>query len=347
MSQEIALKEVSALEPSKFEQIRNMAEFLAQGDLIPAHFQKKPANVFIALQYALRMNLDPFMVMSSMYIVHGRPSWEGKFLIALVNHSGLFDEPLEFIFEGQGDEYGCFARARKGRKTIDGPKVSWKMVKAEGWDKPKGGMKSKWETLAPLMFRYRAGSYFVNTVCPEVKLGLPTREELEDVVDLPLADEPRLIQPDAAAIKEAFWKALEEINIPKDDEDLTLFLDETAQALGRAKVEVMQGALEQISEFFHAYQAWLAEKAQPEAEQTQEAAAFPETDQTQESEPARNEAQDPNEKIKIDTMNAIAEAARKKGKPLAAILNDHGEKGRLLKDLTEAKGQEILAALKE
>jgi len=172
---------ITALEPSRFEQLQSMAKYLSESDLVPIHFQKKPANVFIALQYSMRMDLDVFMVMQSLYVVHGRPSWEGKFLIALVNHSGIFDEPLEFIFEGAGDEYGCFARAKKGRKTIDGPKVTWKMVKTEGWDKPKGTMKSKWETMPEMMFRYRAGSYFVNTICPEVKLGLMTREELEDI----------------------------------------------------------------------------------------------------------------------------------------------------------------------
>jgi hypothetical protein len=50
-------------------------------------------------------------------------------------------------------------------------------VKEEGWLAKNG---SKWKTMPELMFMYRAASWFINTHCPEIAMGLRTAEEIED-----------------------------------------------------------------------------------------------------------------------------------------------------------------------
>ena len=166
-----------------FEHAQRVARVFAESDLVPKHFQGKIANCVIALNYAQRMGLDPFMVFQNLYIVYGRPGLESKLVIALINQSGKYSTPLQFDFEGSGDDYGCTAHATdaKSKKEVFGPKITWKIVKGEKWDTKEG---SKWKTMPEVMFRYRAASWFCNVNCPEVKLGMPTVEELHDVVDL-------------------------------------------------------------------------------------------------------------------------------------------------------------------
>ena len=166
-----------------FEHAQRVARVFAESDLVPKHFQGKIANCVIALNYAQRMGLDPFMVFQNLYIVYGRPGLESKLVIALINQSGKYSTPLQFDFEGSGDDYGCTAHATdaKSKKEVFGPKITWKIVKGEKWDTKDG---SKWKTMPEVMFRYRAASWFCNVNCPEVKLGMPTVEELHDVVDL-------------------------------------------------------------------------------------------------------------------------------------------------------------------
>ena len=167
-----------------FEHAQRVARVFAESDLVPKHFQGKIANCVIGLNYAQRMGLDPFMVFQNLYIVYGRPGLESKLVIALINQSGKYSTPLQFDFDGAGDDYGCTAHATDARsnKEIYGPKITWKIVKGEKWDQKDG---SKWKTIPDLMFRYRAASWFCNVNCPEVKLGLPTVDELHDsVVDL-------------------------------------------------------------------------------------------------------------------------------------------------------------------
>lgn len=175
------------LDVQKFEFAQRVGNMLCKATMVPDHFRNNLGNIMIALNFAERIQADPFMVMQSMYIVHGKPGVEAKLVIALLNSSGRF-EPIEFEETGNlskptNDADGCvaFAKENKSGKLLRGPKIDWAMVKAEGWLGKNG---SKWKTMAPLMFRYRAAAYFARTYCPEVLLGMQTREELNDVIDI-------------------------------------------------------------------------------------------------------------------------------------------------------------------
>jgi len=120
--------------------------------------------------------------MQNMYIVHGRPGFEAKLIIALINQSGRF-APLKYKFEGEGDDYGCIAYTTeiKTGEVLEGPKVSRKIVRGEGWDRKQG---SKWLTMPELMYRYRAAAFFQRVYAPEVSLGMAMAEELQDSIDM-------------------------------------------------------------------------------------------------------------------------------------------------------------------
>ncbi|MEJ2655566.1 MAG: hypothetical protein P8012_00010 [Desulfobacterales bacterium] len=180
------------LNVAKFEQMQRAAQMLARATFIPDEFRNNIGNVMIALNLAERMNTDPVILMQVMYVVKGRPGFEGKFLSALVNNSGRYEGKLKYEWKGEPGkpEWGCRAYAilRGTDERVNGPWCDWKMVVAEGWNKPKGGnkpgstpQKSKWETMPELMFMYRAASFFCNTHDSDLKMGMATVEELEDI----------------------------------------------------------------------------------------------------------------------------------------------------------------------
>ena len=45
---------------------------MAKSDIIPDHYRNKPENVFIAIQTAYRMDLDPMLVMQNTYVIKGK-----------------------------------------------------------------------------------------------------------------------------------------------------------------------------------------------------------------------------------------------------------------------------------
>jgi hypothetical protein len=164
-----------------FELAQREAKLFSVSTMVPKEYQGNIANCMIALEIAHRIGASPIMVMQNLYIVHGKPSWSASFLIACCNQCGRFS-PMDFEFSGEGDNYGCEAVATvlETGKVLRSDKITWKMVKAEGWDSKSG---SKWKTMPGQMFRYRAATFFTRAYAPEISLGFRTADENEDIVD--------------------------------------------------------------------------------------------------------------------------------------------------------------------
>lgn len=167
-----------------FELMQRGAKLLTASDLVPQQFRGNLANCVIALNMANRIGADPLMVMQNLYVVHGSPSWSSKFLIATINTCGRFSS-LRYEWRGKkgSKDYGCRAWAieKATGEALHGIWVDWEMVEAEGWSKKNG---SKWKTMADQMFVYRAAAFWQRAYAPELGMGLQTREELDDVVDV-------------------------------------------------------------------------------------------------------------------------------------------------------------------
>lgn len=155
------------------------AQMLSRSSIVPDNFRGKPENILIAIDQANRLNVSPFMVMQNLYVIQGRPAWSSKFLIAMINGSGKFDEELHFDLKNdqEGKPFSCLAWTMKNGRKVEGVTVDMDMAKAEGWLAKNG---SKWKTIPTLMLRYRAASFFASLNCPELTLGIYTQEEFED-----------------------------------------------------------------------------------------------------------------------------------------------------------------------
>ena len=158
-----------------------MAKALSSSTIVPSTFQKNDANCLIAIEQAQRLKVSPLMVMQNLYVIQGRPSWSSKFLIAAINNSGKFDMELQFeeAVDKDGKPYSCLAWTTKNGRRVEGMTVDMDMAKAEGWLGKNG---SKWKTMPQLMLRYRAASFFSSLNCPELTMGLYTKEEMQEQV---------------------------------------------------------------------------------------------------------------------------------------------------------------------
>jgi hypothetical protein len=209
-----------------FELMQRAAKALASSTLVPNTYRAviaekngnvvpNPAgvpNCIIALNIAQRMGADPLMVMQSLHVIEGRPSWSAVFIIATINACGKYS-PLRFkITEDENVSEFPFTSVewiwsdqtrKKVRKensgvvkiknikchayatelatgdVLEGPEVSLAMAIAEGWYMRAG---SKWKTMEKVMLRYRASSLFGRIYSPELLMGLQSAEEVEDSV---------------------------------------------------------------------------------------------------------------------------------------------------------------------
>ena len=168
------------LDTELFNHLWRVATAYSRSFMVPDHFRGKADDCFVAAQLALRLEIDLFMLMQNMYVVHGKPGMEAKLAIALCNDRGPFRERIQWKFEGEGKNRSCTAFAHdKQTGNLCEQTITWAMVEAEGWNKKEG---SKWRTIPDLMFKYRTASWLIKTNCPEVLMGMQTTDELADII---------------------------------------------------------------------------------------------------------------------------------------------------------------------
>jgi len=175
----MAIDEVSA-EEKMFELAQRKAKVYSESSLVPKEYQKNVGNVLIAQNMASRMGADVLMVMQNLYLVHGRPGWSAQFLIGTFNSCGRFSA-IRYRFSGKvdTDDWGCTAYCVElgTQEELTGTKITIGIAKKEGWFAKAG---SKWQTIPEQMLRYRAATFLIRTIAPEIGLGLHTVDELED-----------------------------------------------------------------------------------------------------------------------------------------------------------------------
>jgi len=167
--------------PVGFEYLQRAAKMLAAGTIFPERFRGNIADCAIIVDMALRLNASPLFVAQNMYLVYGSPAWSSNFLIGLFNTCGKYSSiRYEFSGEEGKDDWTCVAKSVEWKTNGDlvGPPVSIALAKKEGWYDKRG---SKWQTMPALMMRYRAAAFLINTVAPELSLGIMTVEEAQDV----------------------------------------------------------------------------------------------------------------------------------------------------------------------
>ena len=195
-----------------FAAIQRCARLLSSSPLVPTTFQgeKGLPSCVIALNLASRLQADPLMVMQNLYVVQGRPSWSSKFLIATFNQCGRFTA-IRYQMEGEPgtDNYGCraWATEKATGEKLTGPLVTIAIAKKEGWFAKNG---SKWQSMPDLMLRYRSAAWFINTIAPELSMGLPTSDEVQDFADAEVVPPGKTtithtLEPQASPAPSAMW----------------------------------------------------------------------------------------------------------------------------------------------
>lgn len=194
-----------------FEDAQRMAKVFINSPLVPTQFRGDLGSCLIAFNIANRSGADPLQVMQNIYIVHGKPSFSSTYLIACFNQCGKYSA-IRYQFQGkQGDDdWGCKAITTElaSGEVLTGTLVTIAMAKAEGWwsKKDKQGREtSKWQTMPELMLQYRAATFLIRTIAPEIALGFQTTEEAIDITD-----KAQVVNAQPTSLTEAAMQAMAE-----------------------------------------------------------------------------------------------------------------------------------------
>lgn len=156
-----------------------LAKVISEASIIPDTYKNKPSDCMIAIDMASRMGVSPLMVMQSLYVVKGKPSWSGQACMSFIQANPNFRNVTPvYVGEPGTDSRGCYISAER---TSDGAEVrgvcvTIAMARAEGWLSNR-----KWVTMPDLMLAYRASAFFARVYCPSVLMGVSVEGEIEDI----------------------------------------------------------------------------------------------------------------------------------------------------------------------
>jgi hypothetical protein len=225
-----------------FAHAQRIAKMLVNSSLVPEHFRGEAhlGDAVLVLDIALRLKMNPLLVMQQCYIVKGKAGWSAQFVLGTLNTSKRF-ETVRFDRQDLGTkevafsyiEYvnsqkttrkgvekihdyqviawstergsklppdcGTLKKARElGLPILEGPPASIEMAVLDGWFHRSG---SKWQTMPWVMLNYRAATFFGRLYAPELQMGLPTVEELEDTLPEPPPMSRPIFKSSATAIE--------------------------------------------------------------------------------------------------------------------------------------------------
>lgn len=165
----------------EFQKGMQIATALANTDLVPDSYKKKPENCLLALDVARQVKNSPLTVMQNLFIIKGKPSWSSTYISAVI-HSRFPKVLIKWYTDKDDSENnGCrvIAYDSTGQEYM-GTKITMKMAKADGWTATNA---KKWGAMPEQMLQYRALAFFGRVHCPDLLLGIQSEYEIMDVPD--------------------------------------------------------------------------------------------------------------------------------------------------------------------
>lgn len=158
--------------PKNMKEAFQLADVIAKSGMVPAAFNGKPAAVFVAMQYATRLGLDPLAGLQNIAVVNGKPTIYGDGLLAVVQGRADFVDIDETADEGSAT---CTV-TRRGRTPVSRTFTVEDAQKAGLW-----GKAGPWKQYPKRMLQMRARSWAVRDCFSDALSGLAVYEELRDI----------------------------------------------------------------------------------------------------------------------------------------------------------------------
>lgn len=160
------------LSPRTFEQALTFSKHLADSDLVPKDFQRKPGNCLIAMQWGAELGLKPLQAVQSIAVINGRPAMWGDALMALVRSSPVCEWIIE---EDDGKQATCRVK-RRGE-----PEQSRTFSTDDAQKAGLAGKSGPWAQYPKRMRQLRARAFALRDVFADVLRGMAMAEEAQDI----------------------------------------------------------------------------------------------------------------------------------------------------------------------
>jgi len=198
-----------------------LARELAASQLLPKQYQRNPANLLYAIQYAEAIAVHPIAAVTGIHVIEGKPTASAQLIGGLVRRAG-------HVLRVRFDRKAMTATATIIRSDDPGFAFEsvWTMDRARQANLTNKGV---WKSYPDAMLKARAITEVARDACPEALFGIIyTPEELgaEVAIDNEGEQVPvnvgtaTVLRPDGVPAKEAKnagFRALTDAGVERDD----------------------------------------------------------------------------------------------------------------------------------
>ena len=172
------MSKLTILEPKTLTEAMEFATVLSKSGMVPDHYQGKPSNVLVAIQWGYELGLAPMQALQNISVIQGKPSIWGDAMLALVKAHPAFRGMHEQL---EGDTAICEVKREMENGEIETTVGSFSIAEAN-----KAGLTNKrgpWQTYPNRMLKLRARGFALRDAFPDAIKGLITTEEARDYPD--------------------------------------------------------------------------------------------------------------------------------------------------------------------
>jgi hypothetical protein len=166
-----------ALALSNFAEVEKFAHFMALSNFVPKHMRGKQADCIAVTLQSMRWNMDPFAVAQKTYFVNDGMGYEAQLVNSIIISRAPLKARPKFTWSGDGESLKC--------------KVSATFIGEEAPSEFEAEIKTistrnspLWKQQPRQQLGYFALRAWARLYCPDVLMGVYTKEEREEFLDV-------------------------------------------------------------------------------------------------------------------------------------------------------------------
>lgn len=200
-------REAGGVDIRKLGQVMEAAKLMSlSGSMVPAFLRENPGGCFGIVWKAYAWGMDPFAVASQAYEVENFRTKErtvaymSQLTHAIIEARAPIKKRLAVRYEGEGDDRVCIVsgtfrnedepREHKSPRLGDRKPVPRKRTGRDGEEYETTSGSPLWQTKPDVQLFYDTSRDWARIYCPDVLLGIYTKEEMEEVGYVPPAPLP-------------------------------------------------------------------------------------------------------------------------------------------------------------
>lgn len=166
-----------------------IAQILAESQLVPKHYQGRPEDVIVAMQMGAEIGLPPMAALQSIAVIGGRPGLYGDGFLGVVMASPQYAKHVEFYVTGSGEIVNSLTPSALSDDESRAVSKFWRRGITEPFvgefsiaDAKRAGLLNKdvWRQYLARMLRWRAREFAARDGFAAELRGIVLADDLDD-----------------------------------------------------------------------------------------------------------------------------------------------------------------------